>query len=227
VTNHGSGPLNAWTRTERPGAQLCVLSSPKHEAVPVGEPTSMTTRPRDMMHRSCRTVRRTLAGLALLSSLVACGMTSAKPSPLGTSPISTNAVTSAALLALAPTPPGAVAVSALPGKVFSQPAFHPVCQPLDVRTAYWTSSLAGPTVVEYLMTHPGSHLQVSGSGSGTNKGVVTNWEVTLNSKGGTSGTHSVASGQTMLVYEIPPLPRGVGIRVDAEVVPAGAVCSRS
>ena len=192
-----------------------------------GEPTSMITRQRDMMHRSCRTVRRTLAGLALLSSLLACGMTSANPSPLGTSPISTNAVTSAALLALAPTPPGAVAVSALPGKVFSQPAMHPVCQPLDVRTAYWTSSLAGPTVVEYLMTHPGSHLQVSGSGSGTNKGVVTNWEVTLNPKGGTSGTHSVASGQTMLVYEIAPLPRGVGIRVDAEVVPADAVCSRS
>src|SRR5664280_793470 len=193
----------------------------------MGEPTSMITRPRDMMHRSCRTVRRTLAGLALLSSLVACGMTSAKPSPLGTSPISTNAVTSAALLALAPTPPGAVAVSALPGKVFSHPAIHPVCQPLDVRTAYWTSSLAGPTVVEYLMTDPGPHLQVSGSGAGTNKGEVTNWEVTLNPKGGTSGTHSVASGQKMLVYEIAPLPRGVGIRVDAEVVPADAVCSGS
>ena len=117
-------------------------------------------------------------------------------------------------------------VSALPGKVFSQPGFLP-CQPLDVRTAYWTSSLAGPTVVEYLMTHPGLHLQVSGSGQGTNKGVVTNWEVTLNPKGGTSGTHSVASGQTMLVYQIAPLPRGVGIRVDAEVVPADAVCSRS
>jgi len=218
--------LDAWTRTERPGAQLCVLSSPKHEAVPVGERTSMITRPRDMMHRSCRTVRRALAGLALLSSLVACGTTSAKPSPLGTSPISTNAVTSAALLALAPTPPGAVVVSALPGKVFSQPGFLP-CQPLDVRTAYWTSSLAGPAVVEYLMTHPGLHLQVSGSGQGTNKGVVTNWEVTLNPKGGTSGTHSVASGQTMLVYQIAPLPRGVGIRVDAEVVPADAVCSRS
>ena len=188
----------------------------------------MITLPRDMMHRSCRTVHRTVAGLALLSSLVACGMTSAKPSPLGTSPISTNAVTSAALLALAPTPPGAVAVSALPGKVFSHPAIHPVCQPLDERTAYWTSSLAGPTVVEYLMTHPGPQLQVGGSGSGgTNKGVVTNWEVTLNPKGGTSGTHSVASGQTMLVYQIAPLPRGVGIRVDAEVVPADAVCSRS
>ena len=183
----------------------------------------MITRPRDMMHRSCRTVRRTLAGLALLSSLVACGTTSAKPSPLGTSPISTNAVTSTALLALAPTPPGAVVVSALPGKVFSQPAMHPACQPLDVRTAYWTSSLAGPTVVEYLMTHPGPQLQVSGSGS-TNNVVLT---VMLNPKGGTSGTHSVASGQTMLVYEIAPLPRGVGIRIDAEVVPADAACASS
>lgn len=227
MTNHGSGPLDAWTRTERPDAQLCVLSSPKHEAVPTGEPTSMITRPRDMMHRSCRTVRRTLAGLALLSSLVACGTTSAKPSPLGTSPISTNAVTSAALLALAPTPPGAVAVSVLPGKVFSQPAMHPACQPLDVRTAYWTSSLAGPKVVEYLMTHPGPQFQVSGSGSGTLKGVVTDWQVTLKPKREASGTHSVASGERMVVYEIAPLQGGVGIRVDAEVVPADAACVSS
>ena len=36
VAGYGSGPLDAWTRTERPGAQLCVLSSSKHEAVPVG-----------------------------------------------------------------------------------------------------------------------------------------------------------------------------------------------
>lgn len=33
----------------------------------------------------------------------------------------------AALLALAPTPPGALAASVLPGKVFSQPAVHPAC----------------------------------------------------------------------------------------------------
>jgi hypothetical protein len=81
--------------------------------------------------------------------------------------------------------------------------------------------------MEYLMTHPGPQLQVSGSGSGTNKGVVTDREVTLNPKGGTSGTHSVASGPPTLVYKIAPLPRGVGIRVDAEVVPADADCTRS
>jgi hypothetical protein len=102
-------------------------------------------------------------------------------------------------------------------------AMHPNCQPLDVRTAYWTSSLDGPTVVKYLMTHPGPQLQVSGSGS-TNNVVLT---VMLNPKGGTSGTHSVATGQTLLVYEIAPLPRGVGIRVDAEVVPADAACVSS
>jgi hypothetical protein len=44
--------------------------------------------------RPARTVRRTLAALTLFSSLVACGTTSAKPSPLGTSPIATNAVIS-------------------------------------------------------------------------------------------------------------------------------------
>lgn len=133
----------------------------------------------------------------------------------------------AALLALAPTPPGALEVSALPGKVFSQPAMHPACQPLDVRTAYWTSSLAGPNVVEYLMTHPGTQLQVSGSGSGTLKAVVTDWEVILKPKSDASGTHAVASGQRLVVYKIAPLQGGVGIRVDAEVVPADAGCTRS
>lgn len=133
----------------------------------------------------------------------------------------------ASLLALAPTPPGALTVSALPGKVFSQPAIHPACQPLNVRTAYWTSSLAGPMVMKYLMTHPGPQLLVNFSGSGrTIKGVVNNWEVSLDRKGETSGMHSVG-GPPTLVYEIASLPRGVGIRVDAEVVPADAVCSRS
>lgn len=78
MTNHGSRPLDAWTRTRCP--DVCVLSSPKHEAVRMGEPTSIITRPRVMVYRSCRTVRRTIAGLALLaslavvvSSLTACG----------------------------------------------------------------------------------------------------------------------------------------------------------
>src|ERR1019366_5387415 len=46
-----------------------------------------------IVDRPARTVRRAFAGLALLSSLVACGTTSAKPSPLGTPQSSTNAVT--------------------------------------------------------------------------------------------------------------------------------------
>jgi hypothetical protein len=46
------------------------------------------------MGRPARTVRGTVAALTLLSSLVACGTTPAKPSPPGTSPIARNEVTS-------------------------------------------------------------------------------------------------------------------------------------
>jgi hypothetical protein len=182
----------------------------------VGEPTSMISRPRDMVHRTRQTVGRTLVGLAVLSFLVACGTASA------------NTLTSAEFLALAPTPPSAVAVSGLPGVVFSKPAMRPGCQPLDVRTTYWTSSSAGPKVVEYLMTHPGPQLRFSGSSTGgqmTGSGSMKNvdlWTVFFN----LSGTHTGNSGNSELVYKIAPLARGVGIRVDAEVVPADAKCER-
>ena len=77
------------------------------------------------------------------------------------------------------------------------------------------------------MTHPGPQLQVSGSGSGTLKAVVTDWQVILKPKRDASGTHPVASGQQLVVYKIAPLQGRVGIRVDAEVVPADAGCTRS
>ena len=48
------------------------------------------------MDRPDRIVRRTLAGLALLSSLIACGSTSATPSSDGIPPTSANTVTSRA-----------------------------------------------------------------------------------------------------------------------------------
>jgi hypothetical protein len=187
----------------------------------------MISRPGDMLNRTRRTAGRTLVGLAVLSFLVACGTASAKPAPPGTSPISANTLTSAELLALAPTPPGAVAVSGLPGVVFSEPAMQPVCQPLDVRTTYWTSSSAGPRVVEYLMTHAGPQLQFSGSSTGgrrTGSGSMNNVVLTVFFH--LSGTHTGDSGNSELVYKIAPLARGVGIRVDAEVVPAYAACER-
>jgi hypothetical protein len=183
-------------------------------------------RPGDMLRRTRRTAGRTLVGLAVLSFLVACGSASAKPASPGTSPISASTLTSAEFLALAPTPPGAVAVSGLPGVVFSEPAMHPGCQPLDVRTAYWTSSSTGPKVAEYLKTHPGPQLLFSGSSTGgrmTGSGSIKKvelWTVFFNP----SGTHTGKSGNSELVYKIAPLAPGVGIRLDAEVVPADAVC---
>lgn len=169
----------------------------------------------------------TIAALLVTPVLAGCGSRGQTPTR---SSSSTGAPgdpdPASAILALAPTVPGAARASGLPDPIFGRPAQQPACQPLDVRTAYWTSDWAGPAVVKYLTTHPGPHFQVSGSGTTTGPGGVTSLSVVFDPKSGATGTHS-GPGLAMLVYEIAPLAKGVGIRADAEVVPANATCTTS
>ena len=123
-------------------------------------------------------------------------------------------------------PPAATQVSNLPGDQFSQPAMHPVCHPLYLKTTYWTSSLAGAATQDYLRAHPGPDLQVSGSGTGSDKGKATSWQIMFKPKAATAGGNDGRS-QQLLVYQIAPSGSGVGIRIDAEVVPPDADCTSS
>lgn len=132
----------------------------------------------------------------------------------------------AKLLAEAPTPPEATQVSGLPGDQFSHPAMRPACDPLHLQTTYWTTSLNGPAVQEYLRTHPGADLRVSGTGIGTDKGTPTSWQIMLAPKTPTAGRKDGPS-QKLVVYQVASFGSGVGIRIDAEVVPPDASCTRS
>lgn len=146
--------------------------------------------------------------------------TSAHPaSPHPTSPHPADPA--GALLALAPAPPRAQSAGKLGGAKFASPAEQPACTPLDLRTRYWTSTLDGAAVQRYLSAHPGRHLRANGGGEGMIHGVVDSWIVTLQPLRVKPGTDA---SNDEIVYEIAPLAHGVGIRVDAEVVPPHASC---
>lgn len=163
--------------------------------------------------RVMRTAAVTLAGMLCLASLSGCrllGLGQADPA--------------ADLLVKAPVPPGASRVADLPGKAFDQPAMEPACRPIDVRTAFWTSDLGGPDVVDYVRSHQGLDLQVSGSGTVTDHGTTRSWSVVLNPVAEASGGQETPAQVPMVVYQVAPLGSGTGIRIDAEVVPSGSSC---
>lgn len=174
------------------------------------------------------TTAATIAALLVTPVLAGCD-NRVEPPPRSTSSPGTldDQDPASAILALAPPVPNAAKASAFPGPIFGQPAQQPACEPLDLRTAYWTSDWTGLAVEQYLVTHPGPHFQVSGSGTSTGPGGVTSLSVVLEPKTGATGPPAGGAGRAILVYEIAPLPKGIGIRVDAVVVPPNATCTTS
>jgi hypothetical protein len=125
------------------------------------------------------------------------------------------------MLDAAMVPRGSVQTSSLPGPLFAQPSLEPACRPLTDEVRYWAVPGRPGKVAAFLRVHAPSWLPVDGTGSLiTADGKVLSYDVT-----------DAASDQNVrapaeLDFTVAALPDGMtGIRADAELVPAGAVCT--
>lgn len=124
-----------------------------------------------------------------------------------------------ARLAHAPVPPGAVSSTIRPDGVASALAMSFWCQPMADAVQYWTvAGMSVASTVDYLKTHPPQGLtlaEVTGSNAAGDTNVdakIVEYAVSLDAGDG-------------LVYEVTPVDSGAGIRADALVTPANAICA--
>jgi hypothetical protein len=120
-------------------------------------------------------------------------------------------------------PAGAVRVARLPGTAFAQPSQGPACTPLTDDVRYWVVAGSPSGVAAFLAAHTPRWLPNDGTGS-------------LVTAGGEPISYSVSDAPendrlgswAELNFTTAALPGGMtGIRADAEVPPADAVCSFS
>jgi hypothetical protein len=116
-------------------------------------------------------------------------------------------------------PAGAQQVSTLPGGVFSQPFEQPGCSPLIDNAREWELGGEPQNVAAFLVAHPPPGIPNTSRGWAGNGGVTTSYDVADTP----SGPDWTSNDQ--LAFTIAALGDGrTGIRADAEVVPAGAIC---
>jgi hypothetical protein len=124
------------------------------------------------------------------------------------------------MLDAATVPAGAARVPRLPGAAFAQPSVEPACTPLTDDVRYWVVAGSPANVAAFLAAHTARWLPNDGTGS-------------LTSSAGSPVSYSVsdapldgsAASSAELNFTVAALPGGMtGIRADAEVPPADAVC---
>lgn len=128
------------------------------------------------------------------------------------------------MLEAATLPPGAIQVGTLAGAAFGSPSEEPACHPLTDEVRYWTAPGAPAQVAAFLQAHPPRGLTNDGHGSlfSSSNGETISYDVTDTPPG--QGFGAPAG----LDFTVASLPDGMtGIRADAEVVPAHAMCARS
>jgi hypothetical protein len=120
-------------------------------------------------------------------------------------------------------PAGAVRVARLPGTAFAQPSQEPACVPLADDVRYWVVSGSPSDVAAFLAAHTPRWLPNDGTGSlVTAAGAPISYTVSDAPRGSSLGSPAE------LNFTTAALPGGMtGIRADAEVPPADAVCSSS
>ena len=120
-------------------------------------------------------------------------------------------------------PAGAVRVPRLPGTAFAEPSVEPACTPLTDDARYWAVPGSPADVAAFLAAHTPRWLPNDGTGSlVTAAGEPISY--TVSDAPQDSGLASAAE----LNFTVAALPGGLtGIRADAEVPPADAVCTTS
>jgi hypothetical protein len=120
-------------------------------------------------------------------------------------------------------PAGAVRVARLPGTAFTTPSLEPACTPLTDDVRYWEVPGSPADVAGFLAAHAPAWLPNDGTGSLFTVGGAS-ISLTVDDAPRDSG----ASSSAELNFTVAALPGGMtGIRADAEVAPASAVCSYS
>ena len=169
---------------------------------------------------------KTLVGLAVVGVLASSGLTGCGHRVTVASPLDAGRAAEE-MLALAPRLPGALTTSAFSEQAFIVPAQEPACQPLSIRTAFLSSTMTGPAAVSYLETHVEPHFQLEATGSGSGSGGVASWSVVLEPDPSSVTLPPANRPDDTLVYSIARQRTGIGVRVDAVVVPDDAECARS
>ncbi len=127
------------------------------------------------------------------------------------------------MLDAAVVPAGAVRVSGLPGTAFARASWEPACTPLNDDVRYWEVLGSPADVAGFLAAHAPAWLPNDGSGS-----LVTSAGAPISRTVDDAPRDASAAPPAELNFTVAALPGGMtGIRADAEVAPARAVCSSS
>ncbi len=120
-------------------------------------------------------------------------------------------------------PFGAVRVPLLPGTAFAQPSVEPACTPLTDDARYWVVPGSPSDVADFLAAHAPRWLPNDGTGS-----LITAGGERISYTVSDAPRHRSLAPAAELTFTVAALPGGMtGIRADAEVPPADAVCSSS
>lgn len=111
-------------------------------------------------------------------------------------------------------PPGSRRVSKPPQAQLGHSFLTIGCQPLAVNTEYWVAPGTNESVTAFLESHPVAGMSVEGSSGPGGPLVLIEGPSTGDRRMTTLAIRSAGGGK-------------VGLRVDTEVVPAGAVCTMS
>jgi hypothetical protein len=117
-------------------------------------------------------------------------------------------------------PAGAVRVARLAESAFAQPSVEPACTPLTDDARYWTVPGSPADVAAFLAAHAPAWLPNDGTGSLTSGGQPVSYSVD------DAPRNSSLASPAELNFTVAALTGGMtGIRADAEVAPADAVCA--
>ncbi len=120
-------------------------------------------------------------------------------------------------------PAGAVRVSRLPGTAFTRPSLEPACTPLTDDVRYWEISRSPAEVAGFLAAHAPAWLPNDGTGS-----LFTSADAPISRTVDDAPRDSGAASPAELNFTVAALTGGMtGIRADAEVAGANAVCAAS
>jgi hypothetical protein len=120
-------------------------------------------------------------------------------------------------------PAGAVRVSGLPGTAFAQPSVEPACSPLTDDVRYWVVPGSPADVAAFLAAHTPRGLPNDATGS-----LVLAAGQAISYTVSDAPQDSRLASPAELNFTTAALPGGMtGIRADAEVAPADAVCASS
>jgi hypothetical protein len=120
-------------------------------------------------------------------------------------------------------PAGAVRVARLPGTAFDQPSQEPACIPLTDDVRYWVVPGSPSDVAAFLAAHAPGWLPNDGTGT-----LITAAGEPISYTVSDAPENNSLASPAELNFTTAALPGGMtGIRADAEVPPAEAVCSVS